>query len=75
LIASQLPFKMARGNQSGLFMGLSALFYLVLLFTPLAFLQTASASSEQEPLAAESYGTGKLFHATFSFWRDTNAHV
>ncbi|KFY72054.1 hypothetical protein V499_07778 [Pseudogymnoascus sp. VKM F-103] len=48
---------MARGNQSGLFMGLSALFYLVLLFTPLAFLQTASASSEQEPLAAESYGT------------------
>lgn len=51
---------MARGNQSGLFMGLSALFYLVLLFSPLAFVQTASASSEQEPLAAESYGTGKL---------------
>lgn len=57
---------MARGNQSGLFMGLSALFYLVLLFSPLAFIQTAHASSEQEPLAAESYGTGKLIQATFS---------
>jgi len=50
---------MARGNQSGLFMGLSALFYLVLLFSPLAFLQTAHASSDQDPLQ-ESYGTGKL---------------
>jgi heat shock protein 5 len=47
---------MARGNQSGLFMGLSALFYLVLLFSPLAFLQTAHASSDQDPLQ-ESYGT------------------
>jgi hypothetical protein len=40
-------------------MGLSALFYLVLLFSPLAFLQTAHASSDQDPLQ-ESYGTGKL---------------
>lgn len=65
---------MARGNQSGLIMGLSALFYLFLLFTPLAFLQTVSAeASEQEPLAAENYGTGKLIQATFSFRRGTNA--
>lgn len=37
-------------------MGLSALLYLVLLFSPLAFLQTANASSEQEP-TVEEYGT------------------
>jgi heat shock protein 5 len=48
---------MAR-SQSGLFMGLSAFFYLVLLFSPLAFLQTAQAA-EQDPLQ-ESYGTGML---------------
>lgn len=38
-----------------MFLGLSALFYLVLLFSPLAYISTASA--EQDPLQ-ESYGTG-----------------
>jgi hypothetical protein len=47
---------MARGNQSSLVLGLSALFYLALLFLPLSFIQTASA--EQDPLQ-ESYGTGE----------------
>ncbi|KAH8601109.1 putative 78 kDa glucose-regulated protein like protein [Bisporella sp. PMI_857] len=49
---------MAGGNRSSLFLGLSALFYLVLLFSPLAFVQTVSAESTdaQEPLA-ENYGT------------------
>jgi hypothetical protein len=42
-----------------MFVGLSALFYLVLLFSPLALLQTANAESNQDPLQ-ESYGTGKL---------------
>lgn len=40
-------------------MGLSALFYLVLLFSPLAFLQTANAASDQDPLQ-ESYGVGEF---------------
>ncbi|KAH8816130.1 heat shock protein 70 family [Xylogone sp. PMI_703] len=47
---------MARGNQSPFYLGLSALFYLVLLFSPLAFLQTASAQSDQDPIQ-ENYGT------------------
>lgn len=47
-------------------LGLSALFYLCLLFTPLATLQTVSAEAEaQEPAAQdplqESYGTGEHF--------------
>ena len=50
---------MASGNRSSLFVGLSAIFYLVLLFSPLAFFQTAHAQSDQDPLQ-ESYGTGKL---------------
>lgn len=37
-------------------MGLSALFYLVLLFSPLAFVSQAHAQSDQDPLQ-ESYGT------------------
>jgi len=49
---------MARGNQSSLFVGLSAVFYFLLLLSPLALLQTASAESSQDPLQ-ESYGTGK----------------
>jgi heat shock protein 5 len=47
---------MARGTQTPFYLGLSALFYLILLFSPLAFLQTASAQSDQDPLQ-ESYGT------------------
>ncbi|KAI9742997.1 MAG: ATPase with role in protein import into the ER [Claussenomyces sp. TS43310] len=47
---------MARSNQTPLFAGLSILFYLVLLFSPLAFLQTASAQADQDPIQ-ESYGT------------------
>lgn len=61
--------KMARSTNS-MFVGLSALFYLVLLFSPLALLQTANAESSQDPLQ-ESYGTGKLFfsHLMISpFW-------
>lgn len=50
---------MASGNRSSLFVGLSAIFYLVLLFSPLAFFQTANAQSDQDPLQ-ESYGTGKF---------------
>jgi hypothetical protein len=48
---------MAGGNRSSLFVGLSALFYLALLFSPLAFFQTAHAQSDQDPLQA-NYGTG-----------------
>ncbi|RAL62592.1 hypothetical protein DID88_004440 [Monilinia fructigena] len=47
---------MASGNRSSLFVGLSAIFYLVLLFSPLAFFQTANAQSDQDPVQ-ESYGT------------------
>ncbi|TGO47890.1 hypothetical protein BOTNAR_0502g00100 [Botryotinia narcissicola] len=47
---------MASGNRSSLFVGLSALFYLVLLFSPLALFQTVHAQSDQDPLQ-ESYGT------------------
>lgn len=50
---------MAR-SMGGLFMSLSALFYLILLFSPLAFISTANAASEQDPLQ-ESYGTGRFF--------------
>jgi endoplasmic reticulum chaperone BiP len=52
---------MARGNQSSLVLGLSALFYLALLFLPLSFIQTASA--EQDPLQ-ESYGTGEILNSS-----------
>lgn len=38
-------------------MSLSALFYFVLLMSPLAFVSTANAASNQDPLQ-ESYGTG-----------------
>ena len=41
-------------------MGLSALFYMILLFSPLAFIQTAHAASDQDPLQ-ESYGTGTFY--------------
>jgi endoplasmic reticulum chaperone BiP len=51
---------MARGNNTQLFVGFSALFYLLLLFSPLALLQTASAQSDQDPLQ-ESYGTGMVY--------------
>ena len=51
--------KMARGNRSSLFLGLSALFYLVLLFAPLAFIQTVEAAEAQEPLKEDNYGVGK----------------
>lgn len=51
-------FAMARSRQTPLFAGLSILFYLVLLFSPLAYVQTASAQ-EKDPLQ-ESYGTGKF---------------
>jgi len=46
---------MARGNTQ-LFSGISVLFYLCLLFSPLALLKTAHAQSDQDPLQ-ESYGT------------------
>ena len=51
---------MARGSKSSAFMGLSALFYLVLLFAPLAFLGTVKADTTdaQEPLGGENYGVG-----------------
>jgi heat shock protein 5 len=51
---------MARGTQTPLLLGLSALFYLLLLFSPLALLQTANAQSDQTPLenGHEDYGTG-----------------
>ncbi|KAG0645972.1 Immunoglobulin heavy chain-binding [Hyphodiscus hymeniophilus] len=47
---------MARGNNSSFYMGVSALFYLVLLFSPLALVSQAHAQSDQDPLQ-ESYGT------------------
>jgi len=47
---------MARGSQTPFYLGLSALFYLILLFSPLALLQTAHAQSDQDPLQ-ENYGT------------------
>lgn len=50
---------MARGNTS-FWMGLSALFYLVVLFAPLALVGSVNAQSEQDPLQ-ENYGTGKSF--------------
>lgn len=46
---------MARGSQTPFYLGLSALFYFALLFSPLAFVQTAHA---QEESVQESYGTG-----------------
>ncbi|KAG9247123.1 heat shock protein 70 family [Calycina marina] len=48
---------MARGNRSSFFTGISCLFYLTLLFAPLAFLQTVAAqdSEVEEPLQ-ENYG-------------------
>ncbi len=49
---------MARGSSSQFVLGFSALFYLCLLFSPLALLSTAHAQSDQEPLQ-ENYGTGK----------------
>jgi len=47
---------MTRKNRTPLFMCLCTLFYLILLFSPLAFIQTVSA--EQDPVQ-ETYGTGK----------------
>lgn len=50
---------MARGNsRSSFWLGLSALFYLGLLFAPLALVGRVNAESEQDPLQ-ENYGTGK----------------
>jgi heat shock protein 5 len=54
---------MAQGNRSSFYMGLSALFYLILLFSPLALVSTAHAQSDQDPLQ-ESYGTGKWHGAS-----------
>ena len=54
---------MARGTKTPLFVGLSALFYLVLLFSPLALLQGVHAQNEQEPLQ-EDYGTGQYISFT-----------
>lgn len=49
---------MVRGNGTAFsLLSFSALFYLVLLFSPLALVGTVQAQSDQEPLA-ESYGTG-----------------
>jgi len=58
---------MARGSKSSAFMGLSALFYLVLLFAPLAFLGTVKADTTdaQEPLG-ENYGVGMYTPSTAS---------
>jgi heat shock protein 5 len=47
---------MARGTRSTFLPSLSILFYLVLLFSPLALISTAHAQSDQDPLQ-ESYGT------------------
>jgi heat shock protein 5 len=55
---------MARGNQTPFYLGLSALFYLILLFSPLALLQTAHAQSDQDPLQ-ENYGTGMNLNLGF----------
>jgi heat shock protein 5 len=49
---------MARGTRSTFLPSLSILFYLALLFSPLALISTAHAQSDQDPLQ-ESYGTGK----------------
>jgi heat shock protein 5 len=49
---------MAQGNRSSFFMGLSALFYLVLLFSPLALVSQVNAQDSQDPLQ-ENYGTGE----------------
>ena len=49
---------MARGNRTPFYLGLSALFYLILLFSPLALVQQAHAQSEQDPLQ-EDYGSGE----------------
>jgi len=48
---------MARGIRTPSLFSLTALFYLVLLFSPLALLKTAHAQSDQDPLQ-ENYGTG-----------------
>jgi len=47
---------MARGIRTPSLFSLTALFYLVLLFSPLALLKTAHAQSDQDPLQ-ENYGT------------------
>jgi len=49
---------MARSTRSSFWLGLSALFYLGLLFAPLALVGKVNAEGEQDPLQ-ESYGTGK----------------
>lgn len=48
---------MAQGNRSS-FMGLSVLFYLFLLFSPLALISQVHAESDQDPLQ-DNYGTGR----------------
>lgn len=48
---------MAR-NQTPMYLGISALLYLVLLFSPLALFQTVNAQAESETPATESYGKG-----------------
>ena len=55
---------MARGNQTPFYLGLSALFYFALLFSPIAFVQTAHA---QEDAVQENYGTGMCMAISISF--------
>jgi hypothetical protein len=56
---------MARGNRTPFYLGLSALFYFALLFSPLAFVHTAHA---QEEAVQESYGTGMYHHSVLFLW-------
>ena len=63
---------MARGSKSSAFMGLSALFYLVLLFVPLAFLGTVRAdTTDAEEASGENFGTGiyPLLHLQIQEYR------
>lgn len=57
---------MARNTRSSFWLGLSALFYLGLLFAPLALVGKVNAESEQEVLQ-DNYGTGKSFPSK-QFW-------
>jgi heat shock protein 5 len=41
-----------------MYLGISALLYLVLLFSPLALFQTVNAQADSETPATENYGKG-----------------
>jgi hypothetical protein len=56
---ADLVSNMARGNRTSLLMGLSALCYLVLLFSPLAYIPTASAETDAQDPLQDNYGVGK----------------